>query len=100
MNVGNIVLQSHLEWTERLHVNIIEQISKFDPGLKYVEEERSRIFHMKQSGDQNLVACALNDERTIEQYHWKLCSERFELLQKKDDLEYDIDFLKHVLFIN
>ena len=93
MTVEHVVLECLLEWLQEQRWDVMRQIASFEPSLRWVEEERTRLNDMKTSDNQNDRDHAYTQERSVEQFHWKVCSERFELEQLKCYSEECLDFL-------
>ena len=98
MTAECIVLECLLGWWQDQRRDVIQKISWLEPSFHSIQEERSRIDDMKKSLNPDVRDLAFNQEKSIEEYHWKLCSELFELEELKRHIECSMDFLYDVKY--
>ena len=100
MIVEHIVLDSLLNWLQEQHTDATNQIKKLNVSIDWVEEERAKIEERNPFNPEGCCDFIKRQEKSLDNYNWKLCSELFELEQLKTFIESSMDFLFVVKYVN
>ena len=100
MIVEHIVLDSLLNWWQEQHTDATNQIKKLNVSIDWVQEERAKIEERNPFNPEGCRHFIKHQEKSLDDYNWKLCSELFELEQLKTFIEFSMDFLFDVKYVN